>query len=76
MRETQLPPFQAAQGRQGGAPGAPTPRLDPDNVAIANLYSRIYCAILDPNEQKLVLYRFFKCAPLPLSTATQPFAPW
>jgi len=56
-----LPPFQvAAHGPLVGSPGAPPPRLEAADVTIATLYSRIYCIVFDPTEQKLVLYRFFK----------------
>lgn len=62
-----LPPFQvAAHGPLVGSPGAPPPRLEAADVTIATLYSRIYCIVFDPTEQKLVLYRFFKYPPPPL----------
>ncbi len=60
---TKLPPFQIAASTPPETASPPAPsRLDPADVALLSLYGRVYCAYTDRPAQRLLLYRFYKCA--------------
>lgn len=57
---TKLPPFQIAASKPAvsGSPPA-MPQLDARDVHLVTLYGRVYCAYLDAQAGRLLLYRFY-----------------
>ena len=61
---TKLPPFQIAASNSPAKadPSAAMPHLDAQDVHLMTLYGRVYCAYLDVQAGKLLLYRFYSYA--------------
>ena len=61
---TKLPPFQIAASNSSAKadPSAAMPHLDARDVHLMTLYGRVYCAYLDVQAGKLLLYRFYSYA--------------
>ena len=57
---TKLPPFQIAASTPSvsGSPPA-MPKLDARDVHLVTLYGRVYCAYLDAQAGRLLMYRFY-----------------
>ena len=64
---TKLPPFQIAASNSPAKadPSAAMPHLDARDVHLMTLYGRVYCAYLDVQAGKLLLYRFYSYASYP-----------
>ncbi len=55
-----LPPFQIAASTPTGTTTPPAvSRLEPADVALLTMYSRVYCAYVDRHARRLLLYRFY-----------------
>ena len=66
-----LPPFQIAASTPPATQHPPAPsRLDPADVSLLSVYARVYCAYLDRPARRLLLYRFYKCAAVPLELSS------
>lgn len=57
-----LPPFQLgpSASQQASPKSGPSQRVSPQDVTVLTIYGRIYCAHIDRQHKRLLLYRFFK----------------
>lgn len=57
-----LPPFQlgTSASLQASPKSGLSQRIVPQDIKVLTMYGRIYCAHIDHQQQRLVLYRFFK----------------
>ena len=57
---TKLPPFQIAASKPAASGGPPAmPQLDARDVHLVTLYGRVYCAYLEAQSSRLLMYRFY-----------------